>query len=225
MSASPDLRARLDRVAALQEAVGPATVGQRLRRLRTQQGTSIRTLADAAGIAKSSIVRIEQGMPGQPLTVLRICEALGLHVERAIGRPTHSTAPVAVHRAANERWYALEDAAGAALGSARKPPTAAERARLRGDATVLVGRFDNHLPQGRLFAAQLEVYGWSALRRHVGEECVVALSGRLMVEVSGESYTLNPGDSITFWSSEPHRYGRAPGSKGPARAIVVRADG
>jgi transcriptional regulator with XRE-family HTH domain len=215
----------LARVALLQDAVGPATVGQRLRRLRTQQGTSIRMLAEAAGIAKSSIVRIEQGMPGLPLTVLRICEALGLHVERAIGRPTESSAPVAVHRAADERWYVLEDAAGAPLGSARRPPTAAERARLRADATVLVGRFDNQLPQGRLFAAQLEVYGWSELRRHVGEECVVVLSGRLLVEVSGETYTLNAGDSITFWSAEPHRYGRARGSKGPARAIVVRADG
>lgn len=48
-------------------------------------------------------------------------------------------------------------------------------------------------------AGDTEVY------RHRGREYGVVISGRLLVEVGGREYLLEPGASIAFDSSIPHR--------------------
>ncbi|WP_433174008.1 cupin domain-containing protein [Actinoallomurus sp. CA-150999] len=44
------------------------------------------------------------------------------------------------------------------------------------------------------------------LRGHPSEECVVVLSGRLVVEVTDERHLLGEGDSCHFDSNLPHRF-------------------
>jgi transcriptional regulator with XRE-family HTH domain len=39
---------------------------------------------------------------------------------------------------------------------------------------------------------------------HEGEECAVVLEGQLFFRINGQEYYLNPGDSISFDSSQPH---------------------
>lgn len=41
---------------------------------------------------------------------------------------------------------------------------------------------------------------------HVGEECGYVISGKLTVEVNGNNYYLEEGDTIEFDSNIPHRY-------------------
>lgn len=41
---------------------------------------------------------------------------------------------------------------------------------------------------------------------HEGEECGYVISGRLTVEVDGQKFDLEEGDSIYFESTRPHRY-------------------
>lgn len=41
---------------------------------------------------------------------------------------------------------------------------------------------------------------------HEGEECGYIFSGKLTVEVDGEKFNLEEGDSIYFESTKPHRY-------------------
>ena len=57
------------------------------------------------------------------------------------------------------------------------------------------------------------------LYRHPGWEMVVVLCGRMDIYVGFERYELNPGDSMAFPSSRPHRYVNP--SEETARAITV----
>jgi mannose-6-phosphate isomerase-like protein (cupin superfamily) len=58
-----------------------------------------------------------------------------------------------------------------------------------------------------------------ALVRHGGREFGHVISGTLHAVVGFDKFVLGPGDSITFPSSTPHRFGNE-GSE-PARAIWV----
>ena len=116
-----------------QEAAGvmatvPAEVlGDRLRRTRTRQGRSIRELADAAGLSKSSIVRLEQGGGTYPLTIVKVCAALGLHVARLRDADTAGDDRFAVHREQDDRWYEMTDFGSGPLGAVDRPLTLDER--------------------------------------------------------------------------------------------------
>jgi mannose-6-phosphate isomerase-like protein (cupin superfamily) len=57
---------------------------------------------------------------------------------------------------------------------------------------------------------------------HGGYECGVVLEGVLTVEVQGSSYVLEPGDSIAYESTRPHRIVNE-GTE-PVRALWVNLD-
>lgn len=44
---------------------------------------------------------------------------------------------------------------------------------------------------------------------HPGEECIVVQRGRALIQVAGEEYVLEPGDSIYILASIPHRVSNA----------------
>ena len=205
--------------------LGPAVVGQRLRRTRLRQGLSVRDLAGAAGMSKTSVVRLEAGEPVRPSTVLRACRALGLHVGRLADLSDEGTGPVAVHRLADDRWADMADPGGPLL-SAHRPLTPDERARAVADgASSPINILRARLPEGRVSPSVLELYGPSELRSHVGEEFVYVLAGRVRLEVGGRAYELAEGEAMTFWSAERHRYAPADADAVPARLLSVRVDG
>ena len=57
---------------------------------------------------------------------------------------------------------------------------------------------------GRCVAPGAESH--AALYRHPGTEMVLVLHGKLVIFLGFERYELEPGDSITFPSTTPHRY-------------------
>lgn len=59
---------------------------------------------------------------------------------------------------------------------------------------------------------------------HSGEECGLVLAGRLLLEVDGDVWELEPGDSFRFSSLLPHRYGN-PGAVDDTRVIWTTAPG
>lgn len=60
--------------------------------------------------------------------------------------------------------------------------------------------------------------------RHAGREVVVVLEGRLVVEVLFDRYELEAGDSLTFESTDPHRYANPFESKARALCTVFSCD-
>ncbi len=57
------------------------------------------------------------------------------------------------------------------------------------------------------------------LYSHPGTEMVLVLTGGLEISVGFETYRLEPGDSMQFPSSVPHRYANT--GTGTARAVTV----
>jgi len=53
-------------------------VGRRVRTLRLQHALSQAELAERAGVARSTLLKIEAGHPSHPRTVRKIASALGV---------------------------------------------------------------------------------------------------------------------------------------------------
>lgn len=220
-----EARATLDReraVRLLMQSVPATVLGARVRRERLAQGVSIRDLAENAQVGKSSIVRLEAGEEFRPITLVKVCEALGLHVERLA--QSGEAGSVAVHRAEDDRWFQLADFGAGPLGGFDRALTEDERRRLvaegaRNPLLLLRSRLD----QSRLLPTVIEVYEPSELRSHPGEEFVYVLRGPVRVIVDGTVYELETGESIDFWGTEMHGY--APGAGGePGVILSVRVN-
>lgn len=188
---------------------------------------SIRDLASDAGLSKTTIVRMEAGKPVRPETMLRVCEALSIHVERLATIGDDRPARAVVHRRKDDRWVDMADtASGPLLGDAR-PLTSEERSRVVEEAGIAVPLciLQSRLPGGRVFANVIEAHGESIERSHPGEEFVYVLSGRARISVGAEEFVLEEGEAMTFFSAEPHRYAPADPPPATARLLSVRIAG
>lgn len=207
----------------LLRAASPEVVGARLRRVRMRMGLSIRDLARAANVSKNSIGRLESGGMPQPITVLKLCAAMGVHVA-SIAKPTGDESRfVVTHKHEDDRWYDLTDYGAGPL--ADRPLTEAERRDLvRKGTKVPLLILKNRLEAGRLLPTVIELYAPSERRSHTGEEMVYVLKGTARIEVGTESFDLAEGEAATFWSAEEHSYAPAEGAKLPVRVLSIRAD-
>lgn len=223
--AGTSIRQQEQEAASVMGGLSPEALGDRLRRARSRQGRSIRELADAAGLSKSSIVRLEQGGGTYPMTVVKVCAALGLHVARLRDPDGVGDDRLAVHRRDDDRWYDLTDFGAGPLGGVDRPLTAVERAELaRQGVAVPILLLASRLSDGQLMAIVVELYGPSETREHPGEEFVYVLDGTARITVGGTAVTLLRGESMVFRSAEPHTYAPAEGSVTPARLLMVRLD-
>lgn len=216
---------RLVRIGELLRSEGAVVVGDRVRRLRKQHNLSIRELADVSSLSKTSIVRLEHGRGSHASTVLRICEALGVHVERLSGA-FEGGETAGVHRRTDDRWFDLGDMAGRPIGRDRTARTAEDRVELarEGEVPAFVCMLQSRLTDGNVLPSVLEVHAPTAWRSHVGEEFVYVLRGRVVIEIAEERHELDEGESLTFWSSERHRY--SPADEGdPVELLSVRVNG
>lgn len=210
-----DLLRQEREVEELLATVASEVIGSRLCRARKRQGLSVRDLAARANVNKNSVVRLENGGMPQPLTLLKICAALGLHVA-TIAQPAQEDGElVSVHRHEDDRWYDMLDFAAGPL--AERPLTEKERREL-GLATPIL-MLKNRLETGQILTRVIELYEASPARSHLGEEMVYVLSGRATITIGRQVVHLDCGESATFWSSEEHIYAPAEGSVLPVRLL------
>lgn len=195
-----------------------AMAGDRLRRTRTQQGLSIRQIAQLAGISKTSVVQVELGRSTRRSTYLKVAQVLGLHLEKLLQPAPDESLPYAVHRNSDDIWYDL-----AKFDEGPLPPDA-DLASLSQDGVIPLNILASRLERGRIKPTILELYAASPARSHAGEEHVFVLSGSALVTVGESVLNLSEGESITFWSAEPHAYAPAPGTDLPVRLLSVRVD-
>lgn len=210
-------------VSELLESVPPKVAGARFRRARIRMGFSIRDAAEAARVSKNSIVRFEKGGSPHPLTVLKLCSALGIHIA-SLARPvTDDEQVVAIHRRADDRWYDLTDFGAGPL--ADQPLSREERQKLvEAGAQVPLLILSNRLETGRLLPTLIELHQESEPRSHQGEEMVFVLRGRALLKVGGREITLEEGESATFWSAEEHSYAPAEKTDPPPLVLSIRID-
>src|SRR5690606_12887251 len=80
-----------------------AELGERLARIRKQQGYSQEALADAAGIGVATLRRIEDGNDGKLGSWLRILRALQMHASIDALLPENFRSPLAEVKGAQKR--------------------------------------------------------------------------------------------------------------------------
>lgn len=195
--------------------------GTRLRRVRLQQGLSIRQLSELADMSKTSVVQVEAGRTSRKSTYLKVASVLGLHLENLLQTGTADGLPYAVHRKSDDRWFDLSRFDEGLLPD-NAQGSAEARAHLSGVTPLNI--LSSRLEQGRIKPTIMEISAPSERRSHAGEEHVFVLSGTAVIGVGEYEVILEEGESITFWSAEPHSYMPHSNSKLPVRLLSVRVD-
>lgn len=175
-------------------------IGTRLREERERVSISQRELARRLGLSASLISQIESGQSKPSVSTLyAIVTELGVSVDD-------------VFRGSNGH-------AGTGHGSAGEPAEGVDQGPVvRSDERHVIDlasgvrweRLTSHQHEDVDFLHVIyDVGGSSAsdtkMMRHPGREYGIVISGRLGVQLGFETFELDPGDSIGFDSTQPHR--------------------
>lgn len=169
------------------------TIGDRLAELRKQHRYSIRKLAERAGVSASLISDVERGKVEPSISTLkRLSGALGTtltyffsHASQPAGRVVRAGERVPIDGDFGDGELRAIEARGVRFELA-SPGNA-------GQIEAIYGRYEPGASVGE------EMF------THEGEEWGMVLEGRLKVWVGEEIHFLDPGDSIWFPSTVPHR--------------------
>jgi transcriptional regulator with XRE-family HTH domain len=179
----------------------PPYVSARLRAGREQSGMSVRALARSVEVSPSFISQIENGKANPSVgTLLALATALDISLDelfadqrRSNGEPSAASPP---SRGSSTHGLVLRaperpsvDLAGGVRWE-RLTPTADPKVSF---LYVTYGVGGASSPP-------------DALMQHSGREFGVVIEGRLGAQVGAETYDLEPGDSIAFECSTPHRF-------------------
>jgi transcriptional regulator with XRE-family HTH domain len=163
---------------------GPSPLAARVRKLRVRQGWTLQRLADACGVTRSLLSKIENGRAAPSVaTLTRLAAALGVPVSALLEEGGEATTVVArPGRGRGNGWTSTDK-------GYRFRPLCAERVE--------------KLMQPLLFVAERGKVRGGALR-HGGEEFIYVLEGRMRYRVGRSTHELGPGDALYFDAEEPH---------------------
>ena len=158
-------------------------VGERLRELRRFRRATLRTIADRSGLSESFLSQVERGRSSASIASLRkIADALGVSMADLF-EPDAVPGPKVIRR---------HDRPTLAFG-------------VLGTKALLTPKPLQHL---EVFVGELQVGGSTGDQPYVhgdSEELVVVIAGTVQLELGGELFDLESGDSIDYRSSTPHR--------------------
>jgi transcriptional regulator with XRE-family HTH domain len=205
--------------------VSAPLIGPWLRQQRFESGISLRELARRLDVSASLVSQIETGkVRASVRTLYSIVSELGLSLDETFEL---------ANRDGRSRGVDPDRAAGAGRSRGAARPSRASSAIVEGTPQRRVIELETGVRWERMAAwddpdveFMIAVYaaGGSSsadgkLMRHSGREFGLVLSGTLSVTVGFDDHVLEPGDSISFQSTTPHRL-RNDGSA-DARAIWV----
>lgn len=173
----------------------PSELGPRLRAIRLARGIGLRELARRLQLSPSSISQIETGKIRPSVSTLyALASEFGVTVDEVLFTDTPS--PDTAAQTGPEPGLTVQ--------------RAAERPAIQLNSGVIWERLMFWADEDVEFIeATYEPGGASSpdnsLVRHNGHEFGHVLTGTLRVIVGFDEYVLEPGDSITFPSSTPHR--------------------
>ncbi|MCE2532481.1 MAG: helix-turn-helix domain-containing protein [Acidimicrobiia bacterium] len=160
-----------------------AELGGRIRALRVEQGLTLQMIAERTGLSSSMVSMVERGRTSPSIgTLIAISSALGVHMADLFELDVDGTRE-AVQRAAEHQ--VVETANGVLRRLVQVDPR-------RGLELVV-----NEYEPGTASAVQVTHHG--------GYEYGYVLEGTLTVELQNTAHQLEPGDSIAFESTRPHR--------------------
>ncbi|MER6514177.1 XRE family transcriptional regulator [Nonomuraea sp. NPDC001636] len=156
-----------------------AQVGARLRHLRTQRGVTLSALAEATGISKSTLSRLESGQRRPSLELLLpIAEAHQVPLDELVGAPEVGDPRVRLKPVVRNGRTVL--------------PLTTQPGPLQAWKSVIPA--DQNQPQPVT---------------HEGYEWMYVLSGRVRLIVGDHDLVLGPGEAAEFDTHLPHWFGPA----------------
>ncbi|WP_067451930.1 helix-turn-helix domain-containing protein [Actinomadura macra] len=160
-------------------ATALAEVGPRLKRLRTQRGVTLAALAEATGISKSTLSRLEAGQRRPSLELLLpIAQAHQVPLDELVGAPEVGDPRVRLTpRASNGRTVV---------------PLTRQPGPLQAWKSIIPA--DQNEPDPCT---------------HEGYEWLYVLSGRLRLIVADHDLIMEPGEAAEFDTRLPHWFGPA----------------
>jgi len=168
---------------------GPQLLGQRLRRLRTQSGKTLRAQAREIGIAASSLSALENNQGGVSLRRLQlVAQHFGLHIADLIGEPAEL--------AASDRTEIIRNCAARVRGVRRG----------HGVVYQLLGSADGHTLQPYLLSFEPGGGYEGDMIGHAGEEFAYVLQGEVELLIGDERHELAQGDLVRFRADRPHAF-------------------
>ncbi len=185
---------------------------------------SVQALADRAGVARYTLIRLEEGKPCRRETLVKIRRALMLFTDQ-MTRPFEE-GPFAVHRARDTRWSVGVSKSEYQRRLADDDPyhvdDPGERARLGelGFQPFFTAILGSEIAGGVGHPALMEFYRASWVDRHFGEEFVYCLKGAITITVDGVPCALEEGDSMSFDATLPHQY-LPDEARAPVRILIV----
>lgn len=160
-----------------------AKVGAKIRAFRSRQGLTLKEVAERTGVSVSMLSMLERGVASASVgTLVSVASALGVHMYDLFDHPAEGQMSPVTRRSE-------QSAVSTSEGTTRR-----------------VIHHDAHLGL-EMAVNQYEPGGASGPRatHHPGRECGVVMQGCLTVELEGERYELESGDSIAYASTRPHR--------------------
>lgn len=200
-------------------------IGARLRAERKRRKLSLRELAGRLGVTPSLISQIETGKSKPSVvTLYGLASELKLSIDDLLFAGDGVQADGPLEPAASGSPTALARTPGTETGPGASPRRAAQRADpvQRADRRKVIElesgvRWERLTPSDDpdvdFLYCVYEVGGASSstpgLLRHTGKEYGLVISGRLRITLGFDTHLLEPGDSIAFEATTPHRYANA----------------
>lgn len=194
--------------------------GQTIRTERHRLGMSIRELARRIELTPSHLSKIERGLANPSVgTLWMISDELGIHVASLFAIDAgHEPASQGSRGTAPTPTSVDSETEGLSVFAPAVDPRNRESIKMTGVD------FQRLTPYGDATIEFTEVRhdvgaGDGEAYHHSGREFGLLLKGRLLVEVGFAKYVLDPGWSIAFDASNPHRVINV--GEGPAVAVWV----
>ena len=180
------------------------SLGAALRAARESRGLSLRELARQVDVSPSFVSQVELGKANPSVgTLYALVSVLGISLNELLGGPAAAAPDPPRGRAAASPggpggWPRIDQPVVRARERSRVQMSGVVWERLTADDPLVDFLHVEYGPGSASCPPDDMV-------RHGGREYGVIVSGRLEVQVGFETYALEPGDSIHFDSSTPHR--------------------
>jgi transcriptional regulator with XRE-family HTH domain len=162
-------------------------VGKKLKSIRLKGNMTIQELAARSGVSSNMISRVERGLTTPSVEILmKLAGVFGKSINYFV-EEISTTHEIVFSRPGGRDTTVYDDA--------DNMHTESYTSGLRD-------------PQFMSFLCTVPLGGSSGQSKmhHPGDELIVLLEGRLMVNIAGEEFHLVAGDSLSFKSHLPHRW-------------------